>query len=121
MFLLRPPEKFIENVVKNVGRQHLNVDNLTPQDLDQLSSLIADALLVVDQDPGLDRGLSRDRGLGLRDLEEEQSDSNEEEDEKLLLKSAPTLKPQDSPSVSLTAPQGTSGMTHFALFCLIKP
>ncbi|XP_037537333.1 receptor-type tyrosine-protein phosphatase N2 [Nematolebias whitei] len=95
--------KFIENVMKNAGRQHLNVDNLTPQDLDQLSSLIADALLVVDQDPGLNKGLSRDRGLGLRDLEEEPRDSNEEssrdeEDEKLL-QNAPTLTPQEILSV----------------------
>uniref|UniRef100_A0A3Q3BHH3 Receptor-type tyrosine-protein phosphatase N2-like n=1 Tax=Kryptolebias marmoratus TaxID=37003 RepID=A0A3Q3BHH3_KRYMA len=97
-------EKFIENVVKNVGRQHLNVDNLSPQDLDQLSSLIADALLVVDQDPGLSRGLSRDRGHGLRDLEEELSDSRDEEDEKLL-QNAPTVKPQESLPMSLTAPQ----------------
>ncbi|AWP03596.1 putative receptor-type tyrosine-protein phosphatase N2-like [Scophthalmus maximus] len=63
-------ERFIENVLKNVGRQRVDVDDLTPQDLDQLSSLIADALQVVDRDQGTNRGLSRAR-TGPRDLEGE--------------------------------------------------
>ncbi|XP_014902379.1 receptor-type tyrosine-protein phosphatase N2 [Poecilia latipinna] len=90
-------ERFIEKVVKNVGRQHVDVDSLTPQDLSQLSSLIADALLVVDQDQGPNRPLSRDRGPGLRDLEGEQSDSSQEasraEEEEGLLQNVPTLNP----------------------------
>uniref|UniRef100_A0A1A7XMF9 Protein tyrosine phosphatase, receptor type, N polypeptide 2 n=1 Tax=Iconisemion striatum TaxID=60296 RepID=A0A1A7XMF9_9TELE len=104
-------EKFIENVVKNVGRQHVNVDNLTPQDLDRLSGLIADALLVVDQDQEPSKGLTRDRGPGLRDLEEEVSDLNEKiprekatDEEEKLVENAPTQKaPEDRPS--LAAPQ----------------
>ncbi|KAL3988913.1 hypothetical protein ACER0C_013231 [Sarotherodon galilaeus] len=104
-------QRFIENVLKNVDRQHVDVDTLTPQDLDQLSSLIAEALQVVDQDKGLNRGLSRMRGPGPRDLEGELSDGEEEAEEEEeegevprdeLLGNAPTLKPQEStPSGSL--------------------
>ncbi|XP_057713813.1 solute carrier organic anion transporter family member 5A1b [Corythoichthys intestinalis] len=43
-------EKFIQNVLRNMGRQHLDVDNLTPHDVDQLSDFIVDALQVVDKD-----------------------------------------------------------------------
>uniref|UniRef100_A0A8D3BYI2 Receptor-type tyrosine-protein phosphatase N2-like n=1 Tax=Scophthalmus maximus TaxID=52904 RepID=A0A8D3BYI2_SCOMX len=81
---ISPPERFIENVLKNVGRQRVDVDDLTPQDLDQLSSLIADALQVVDRDQGTNRGLSRAR-TGPRDLEGElrngERDDEEEEEE----------------------------------------
>lgn len=45
-------ERFIQNVLKNVGRQHVDVDSLTQHDLDQLSSLITNALQVVDKDQG---------------------------------------------------------------------
>ncbi|XP_061587941.1 LOW QUALITY PROTEIN: receptor-type tyrosine-protein phosphatase N2-like [Cololabis saira] len=86
-------ERFIENVVKNVGREHVDVDGLTPHDLDQLSGLIAEALQVVDRDR--DRDLSRGRGAALRDLEGERSDGQEEEHERLLA-TAPTLKPLES-------------------------
>ncbi|XP_053186790.1 E3 ubiquitin/ISG15 ligase TRIM25-like [Scomber japonicus] len=48
-------KRFIQNVLKNVGRQHLDVDNLSQQDVDQLSRLIADALQVVDHDNGPQR------------------------------------------------------------------
>ncbi|XP_041847334.1 receptor-type tyrosine-protein phosphatase N2-like isoform X2 [Melanotaenia boesemani] len=101
-------ERFIENVVKNVGRQHVDVDDLTPHDLDQLSSLIADALQVVDQNQGLNGGLNRVRGPGPRDLEEDQSDREEEVaagdvDEEKLPQYAPTLTPQDTTPVSLAA------------------
>ncbi|KAM9349317.1 receptor-type tyrosine-protein phosphatase N2-like [Symphorus nematophorus] len=95
-------ERFIEKVLTNVGRQHVDVDELTPQDLDQLSRLIADALQVVDQDQGLGRGLTRGRP-GPRDLGEELSDGEEEEEEaardeeeEKMLENAPTLKPKES-------------------------
>uniref|UniRef100_UPI0037E96F76 receptor-type tyrosine-protein phosphatase N2-like n=1 Tax=Semicossyphus pulcher TaxID=241346 RepID=UPI0037E96F76 len=98
-------ERFIEKVLKNVGRQHLDVDDLTQQDLDQLSSLIADALQVVDKDQGLNRGPTRVRP-GPRDLEEEPRGTEEgeeeafrDEEEEKLLESAPTLKPQESTPV----------------------
>ncbi|XP_056149252.1 receptor-type tyrosine-protein phosphatase N2-like [Lampris incognitus] len=71
-------ERFIKKVLANVGRQHVDVDHLTPQDLDQLSSLIADALQVVDldqnQNQGPKLGLTRVRP-GPRDLEEEQRET----------------------------------------------
>uniref|UniRef100_A0A3Q1AH79 Protein tyrosine phosphatase receptor type N2 n=1 Tax=Amphiprion ocellaris TaxID=80972 RepID=A0A3Q1AH79_AMPOC len=107
-------ERFIENVLRNVGRQHVDVDNLTPQDLDQLSSLIADALQGRDQDQGRDRGrdqgqgqgrdrgrdqgLTRARGPGPRDLEEEPR-----EEEKL--ENAATVKPVESTAEALAALQ----------------
>ncbi|KAM7379775.1 hypothetical protein PAMP_005302 [Pampus punctatissimus] len=95
-------ERFIQNVLKNVGMQHLDVDKLTPQDLDQLSSLIADALQVVDRDKGPNMGLTRVRP-GPRDLEGELKDGEEEmeeaardEEEEKLLENDPTVKPQQS-------------------------
>lgn len=94
---LSAAERFIQKVLKNVGRQHVDVDDLTPHDLDQLSRLIVDALQVVDQDQAANRGLfsvrPRPRDLGERDEEEEEE---EDEDEEKLLENAPTLKPQDS-------------------------
>uniref|UniRef100_A0A3B5AE04 Receptor-type tyrosine-protein phosphatase N2-like n=1 Tax=Stegastes partitus TaxID=144197 RepID=A0A3B5AE04_9TELE len=99
--LVSPPERFIENVLKNVGRQHVDVDNLTPQDLDQLSSLIADALQVVDQD----QGRTRARGPGPRDLEGEPGEEDEEEEgeEEEKLASAPTLKSLESTAEALAS------------------
>ncbi|XP_074544444.1 receptor-type tyrosine-protein phosphatase N2-like [Halichoeres trimaculatus] len=97
-------ERFIEKVLKNVGRQHVDVDELTQHDVDQLSTLIADALQVVDQDQRPNTGLIRDRP-GLRDLEEEQRSVEEEdeaargEEEEKLLANTPTLKPQESASL----------------------
>ncbi|KAM9844971.1 solute carrier organic anion transporter family member 5A1b [Aulostomus maculatus] len=82
-------ERFIQNVLKNVGRQHLDVDSLTPQDLDQLSSLIADALQVVDQEKGPERGLTRARP-GPRDLDGEEEAEEAVRDEEELLEKGPT-------------------------------
>ncbi|XP_038573213.1 receptor-type tyrosine-protein phosphatase N2-like [Micropterus salmoides] len=98
-------ERFIEKVLKNAGRQHVDVDDLTPQDLDKLSSLIADALQVVDHDKGLNAGLTRVRP-GPRDLGGELSDREKEEEaardveEDKLLQNAPTLKPQESTPIA---------------------
>ncbi|XP_059200204.1 receptor-type tyrosine-protein phosphatase N2-like isoform X2 [Centropristis striata] len=103
-------ERFIKNVLKNVGRHHVDVDGLTPQDLSQLSSLIADALQVVDQDQGPNRGMPRVRP-GPRDLEgelkEEQvgEEAARNEEEEKLLESAPTLKPQENTPVVPAAVQ----------------
>nr|XP_057921225.1 receptor-type tyrosine-protein phosphatase N2-like [Doryrhamphus excisus] len=94
-------EKFIQNVLKNIGKQHLDVDNLTPHDVDQLSNLIVDALHVVDHDQAGDRGRAQ---LGPRDLEGELSDGKQEKDdekndEKKLMEGAPTVRitPTDVP------------------------
>ncbi|XP_077412434.1 receptor-type tyrosine-protein phosphatase N2-like isoform X2 [Vanacampus margaritifer] len=84
-------EKFIQNVLKNIGRQHLNVDKLSPHDLDRLSDLIVDALQVVDKD--------RDRVRpGPRDLGGQPSDGKEDErkaiagEEKKVEEAPPTFK-----------------------------
>ncbi|KAF7647619.1 hypothetical protein LDENG_00169020 [Lucifuga dentata] len=71
-------ERFIQNVLKNAGKQHVEMDDLTPQDLDQLSSLIADALQIVDQDQG--QNVARVRP-GPRDLQEEEEEEEEGEEE----------------------------------------
>ncbi|XP_056276256.1 receptor-type tyrosine-protein phosphatase N2-like isoform X2 [Pseudoliparis swirei] len=96
-------ERFIANVLKSVGRHHVDVDGLTPQDLGQLSGLIADALQVVDRDKGPNGGVTRVRP-GPRDLGEEDEEEEEEEEEEAvgddgeekLLQDAATLKPQES-------------------------
>lgn len=103
--------------MQNVGRQHVDVDNLTPKDLDQLSTLIADALQVVDQGPGINRGLVRVRP-GPRDLEGELKDGEEDEgeaigdEEEKLLENAPTLKPQERTLIEPAALQGLFIVTH---------
>lgn len=76
----------------------MSVDNLTPQDLDQLSRLIVDALQVVDQDRGHNRGLARvrpgprDVGGRLTDDEEDEGGENEEEER---LPENPPVTPAD--------------------------
>ena len=95
------------------------MDDLTPQDLDQLSSLIADALQVVDQDQGSNVGPVRARA-GPRDLEglprdgeEEEEEAARNEEEEKLLDNAPTLKPQGSSPVVPAALQGNFVVIHF--------
>uniref|UniRef100_A0A671Z1E4 Receptor-type tyrosine-protein phosphatase N2-like n=1 Tax=Sparus aurata TaxID=8175 RepID=A0A671Z1E4_SPAAU len=120
-------ERFIEKVLNNVGRQHVNVDTLTPQDVDQLSRLIADALQVVDQDKGPNRGPTRVRP-GPRDLGEEPRDAGDEEEEEAardeeedrLLEGAPTLKPQESSPAMPAALQGNFYSDSFLCFYTIK-
>lgn len=89
------PERFIQKVLHNVDRQHVSVDNLTPHDVDQLSRLIVDALQVVDQDQGQNRGLARVRP-GPRDLGGQVTDDEEEEEERL----------QENPPVTSADRQG---------------
>lgn len=105
------PERFIQKVLKNVGRQHVDVDDLTPHDLDQLSRLIVDALQVVDQDQGANRGLYSVRP-GPRDLGERDEEEKENEEEEKLLENAPTLKPQDSTQVLPAELQGRYKMVY---------
>ncbi|XP_076005158.1 receptor-type tyrosine-protein phosphatase N2-like [Genypterus blacodes] len=108
-------ERFIQNVLRNVGRQHVDMDQLTPQDLDQLSRLIADALQVVDRDQNA--GLTRVRP-GPRDLggeeEEEEGEKEEEGKEETLrdeveeeneMDDAPTGKPQENTAIMEAALQ----------------
>lgn len=112
LLVLTPPEKFIQNVLKNVGRQHLDVDSLTQQDLNRLSSLIADALQVVDEDQGPNAGLTQlrpgprdlDGEDELEDTEETGSDVNEEK----LLEDVPTVRPQSI----LLVPAALEGTTE---------
>ncbi|XP_075068214.1 receptor-type tyrosine-protein phosphatase N2 [Mixophyes fleayi] len=41
-------ETFIQNVVKELGKHKLNIDHLSPKELDELADVIADTLQVVD-------------------------------------------------------------------------
>eukprot|EP00079_Xenopus_tropicalis_P027005 XP_012821133.1 PREDICTED: receptor-type tyrosine-protein phosphatase N2 isoform X2 [Xenopus tropicalis] len=43
-------ETFIQNVVKELGKHKLNVDNLSPKELDELADVIADTLQFVDME-----------------------------------------------------------------------
>ncbi|KAJ8272471.1 hypothetical protein GJAV_G00089470 [Gymnothorax javanicus] len=45
-------EKFIQNVVAQLGQHHINMDSLNGAELDQLADVIANALQVVDDDDG---------------------------------------------------------------------
>ncbi|XP_042163775.1 receptor-type tyrosine-protein phosphatase N2 [Oncorhynchus tshawytscha] len=57
-------EVFIQKVLKNVGRHDVDVDDLSPKDLDQLSTLITDALQVVDQEHTQAQSRAGPRDLG---------------------------------------------------------
>ncbi|XP_069067261.1 receptor-type tyrosine-protein phosphatase N2 isoform X2 [Pleurodeles waltl] len=45
-------ETFIENVVKELGKRKVNIDHLSPKELDELADVIADTLQVVDAKEG---------------------------------------------------------------------
>ncbi|XP_051902073.1 receptor-type tyrosine-protein phosphatase N2-like [Hippocampus zosterae] len=100
-------EKFIQNVLKNIGRQHLDVDNLTPHDMDQLSNLIVDALQVVDKDRIADRDQVQP---GPRDLGDELSDGKEEEkkgngrDEENVAEASTVKKSSSEPPQEVQSP-----------------
>lgn len=66
-------ERFIQNVLKNMGREHVDVDSLNQHDLDQLSSFIADALQVVDRDQSQSQVQDRDLSQAQSEVQEEQS------------------------------------------------
>ncbi|XP_048122366.1 receptor-type tyrosine-protein phosphatase N2 [Alosa alosa] len=68
-------EKFIQNVVKQLGRKSVNIDAMSPKDLDQLSDIIAEALQVVD---GVGPQVSRQRG---REVTADKGAADEDEDE----------------------------------------
>ncbi|KAM9440188.1 solute carrier organic anion transporter family member 5A1b [Clarias gariepinus] len=61
--LTQVDETFIRNVLRNVGRHNVDVESLSAADLDQLASLIADALQVVDK--------QTEKGYRPRDLQTE--------------------------------------------------
>lgn len=124
----------------------MNVDQLTPHDLDQLSRLIADALQVVEQDQGPSRDRPRLR-QGPRDLggemaggEGEGEGEEVEEGEENTLENSPTVRPrggaEDTPAelegsstaidvlmftVGRKRPQRANGKTKWEnLSCLLK-
>uniref|UniRef100_A0AAZ3P5A6 Receptor-type tyrosine-protein phosphatase N2-like n=1 Tax=Oncorhynchus tshawytscha TaxID=74940 RepID=A0AAZ3P5A6_ONCTS len=67
-------EVFIQKVLKNVGRHNVDVDDMSPKDLDQLSTLIANALQVVDKKQPQARPGPRDLG---EEEEQEEEEGNE--------------------------------------------
>ncbi|KAK7944630.1 hypothetical protein WMY93_000358 [Mugilogobius chulae] len=76
-------ERFIQSVLKNMGREHVDVDSLTQHDVDQLSAFIADALQVVDRDQGRvrDRDLSQDQSQDLNQDQEAPSEDKPRDEE----------------------------------------
>lgn len=93
-----------------MDRQHVDVDKLTPHDVDQLSRLIVDALQVVDKDQGQNGGPfqarpgPRDVGGQLTDEEEEDGADKENEEEDRPLR----LDPGEDGPVSPAELQGQS-------------
>ncbi|KAG7319664.1 hypothetical protein KOW79_016807 [Hemibagrus wyckioides] len=69
-------ETFIRNVLHNVGRHNVDVESLSAADLDQLASLIADALQVVEK--------QAENGYKPRDLQTEDLQTEEQETGELL-------------------------------------
>lgn len=94
-----------------MDRQHVDVDKLTPHDVDQLSRLIVDALQVVDKDQGQNRGRfqarpgPRDVGGQLTDEEEEEGADKENEEEERPMRLDPG---QDGP----VSPAELQGQSH---------
>lgn len=86
-----------------MDRQHVDVDQLTPHDVDQLSRLIVDALQVVDKEQGRNGGPfqartgPRDVGGQLTDEEEEEEGADEEKEEE---ERPPRLDPGEDGPVS---------------------
>lgn len=79
-------ETFIRNVLRNVGKHNVDVDSLSTADMDQLATLIADALQIVEQ--------QAQQGHVPRDLEgEEEPEDLQPED----------LQPEDLKIKDLTA------------------
>ncbi|XP_062377688.1 receptor-type tyrosine-protein phosphatase N2 isoform X2 [Sardina pilchardus] len=70
-------ERFIQSVVTQLGRKSVNVEAMSPKDLDQLSDIIAEALQVVD---GVGPQVSRQRGREVT-ADEGAADEDEDEDE----------------------------------------
>ncbi|KAM9308199.1 receptor-type tyrosine-protein phosphatase N2-like [Gastrophryne carolinensis] len=62
-------ETFIQNVVKELGKHKLNIDNLSPKEVDELADVIADTLQIVDGEQ-----------VGPRNLETESRESHDEHD-----------------------------------------
>ncbi|MGH0169130.1 UNVERIFIED_CONTAM: hypothetical protein FKN15_066754 [Acipenser sinensis] len=62
-------ESFIENVVKQLGKHSVNIDGLSPKELDQLADVIADALQVVDQGDTNPQEMKRVSASGMEEYE----------------------------------------------------
>ncbi|RXN17331.1 receptor-type tyrosine- phosphatase N2-like protein [Labeo rohita] len=89
------PEKFIDGVVNQLGRQSVNVDTLTPKDLDKLSKVITQALQVVDGVEGVkgreatqdEKETKREPNQELHQMEKAGDDTTHKEKEDTALKS----------------------------------
>ncbi|XP_069504080.1 receptor-type tyrosine-protein phosphatase N2 isoform X2 [Ambystoma mexicanum] len=55
-------ETFIQNVVKELGKRKVNIDHLSPKELDELADVIADTLQVVDAKEGQNGKAEEERG-----------------------------------------------------------
>ncbi|XP_019897555.1 receptor-type tyrosine-protein phosphatase N2 isoform X2 [Esox lucius] len=78
-------ERFIENVVNQLGRQRVNVDGLMGKDLDQLAGIISEALQVVDGEGPRAKAKPRLRGLiRERQMKRVPLPSNYQEDQDMM-------------------------------------
>ncbi|XP_029442891.1 receptor-type tyrosine-protein phosphatase N2-like [Rhinatrema bivittatum] len=55
-------ESFIQNVVKELGKHNVNIDNFNPKELDELANIIADTLQIVDGAENGARKVEGERG-----------------------------------------------------------
>uniref|UniRef100_UPI00398F171D receptor-type tyrosine-protein phosphatase N2 isoform X1 n=2 Tax=Pristiophorus japonicus TaxID=55135 RepID=UPI00398F171D len=77
-------ENFIQSVVQQLGTQHVNVDGLTSNQLDELSDVIANALLVVDDDRTKDGNKNgREAKQDFQQQEEKEAINREKQDDEL--------------------------------------
>ncbi|OCT75509.1 receptor-type tyrosine-protein phosphatase N2-like [Xenopus laevis] len=74
-------ETFIQNVVKELGKHKLNVDNLSPKELDELADVISDTLQFVDGEKPSSRKLEAEREeIDINPTEPQGSQENKEID-----------------------------------------
>lgn len=95
-------------MVKQLGRQSVNIDAMTPKDLDQLSDIIAEALQVVDGVGGKNnqqrgREVTADEGAADEGESKGEGESEAKRDPEL----EPSLGAERSDSLEEAAPQGT--------------
>ncbi|XP_035271305.1 receptor-type tyrosine-protein phosphatase N2 isoform X1 [Anguilla anguilla] len=119
-------ETFIQNVVRQLGRHSVNVDALSPKELDQLGDIIADTLQVVDgggaredtkREPPSSTAADRDGELSEdtvpqeQQIEEGKPDSSEKNKIFLnkLLEYLDSSSSTDTPSLDIQREEGQPG------------
>uniref|UniRef100_A0A4W4FR60 Protein tyrosine phosphatase receptor type N2 n=1 Tax=Electrophorus electricus TaxID=8005 RepID=A0A4W4FR60_ELEEL len=111
-------ETFIQNVLRNVGKHNVDVENLSAADLNKLAALIADALQLVEQ--------QAEQGYTPRDLQEDdqpgdQQRGNDSGDQIISDKSRQQSEETSSLDERLTNPSGLLEYLDKASLSEIRP